>query len=188
MSFPRRIAVVIAALVALAGGAWGQEEPSPANPPRHSVSLQTVVARQLIGTWRLVSRDTTTANGQKIVDPGLGSRPVGYLIYDATGHVSAQLMRSGRSSTDMENCGSRQTKGDNNPVILCGYDAYFGTYSFDGVNRVTHHIEMAVSPDDVGRDVHRSFLLKGNQLIISFATTTPDGQPAKRTLVWERVQ
>ena len=175
-------------LIALTWTAWGQEAQIPGNQPRHSMNLQSVVARQLIGTWRLVSRATTTSDGQKIVDPGLGARPVGYLVYDASGHVSAQLMRSGRSSGDMENCGSRPTKGDNNPAIFCGYDAYFGTYSFEGVNRVVHHIEMALSPDDVGRDVHRSFLVKGDQLIISFATTTTDGRPAKRTLVWERVE
>ena len=188
MSVSYRPAVIAVLFALLTGAAWGQQEEAPANQPRHSLALQTVVARQLIGTWRLLSRETVTANGQKMVDPGLGSRPVGYLIYDATGHVAAQLMRAGRSSADMESCGSRQTKADNNPAIFCGYDAYFGTYSFDGVNRVTHHIEMALSPEDVGRDVHRSFSLKGNQLIITFPTTTPDGQPATRTLVWERVQ
>ena len=182
---------ILAALlvIGLEGGVFAQQmEQGTVNQPRHSVAVQNVVARQLIGTWRLVSRVTRTAEGQPIVDPGLGARPVGYLIYDTTGHVAAQLMRPGRSSADMENCGSRQTKAENNPGIFCGYDAYFGTYAFDGPNSVVHHLEMALSPDDVGRDVHRSFSIKGNRLTITFATTAPDGRPATRTLIWERVQ
>lgn len=147
------------------------------------------VASQLIGTWRLLSRETTTSSGEQVVDPGLGGRPIGYLIYDHTRHVAVQLMRENRSASEMENCGSRLTKGGNNVSIFCGYDAYFGTYTLDETGgAVTHHLEGALSPDDVGKDVRRSFVVTDDRLTITFSTTSPAGLPVKRTLVWERVK
>jgi hypothetical protein len=38
---------------------------------------------QLIGTWRLVSREDRTLDGQPRVDPILGADPIAVLIYDA---------------------------------------------------------------------------------------------------------
>jgi len=45
----------------------------------------------LVGTWRLVSRVVTLEDGTAVQDPGLGKTPSGYLIYDSSGHVAAQL-------------------------------------------------------------------------------------------------
>src|SRR6267143_875458 len=78
---------------------------------------QKSVAAQLIGTWRLVSRETTTSTGERIVEPELGAHPVGYFIYDRTGHVAVQMMRENRSKSEMENCGRRNTKGRNTSSI-----------------------------------------------------------------------
>jgi hypothetical protein len=165
---------------------------SPRAPDQPNIlheQQRTSIASQLIGTWRLLSRETTTSNGERIVDPGLGARPIGYLIYDSTGHVVAQLMRENRSVSEMENCGSRRTKGRNNVSSFCGYDAYFGTYTLDETQgAVTHHLEGALSPDDVGKDVRRSFVVTDDRLTITFSTTSPADLPAKRTLVWERVK
>jgi len=150
---------------------------------------QKSVAAQLIGTWRLVSRETTTSTGERIVEPELGAHPVGYLIYDSTGHVAVQMMRENRSKSEMENCGSRNTKGRNTSSIFCGYNAYFGTYTVAESQRVViHHLEGALSLDDVGKDLHRSFEVTADQLTITFSTTSPEGLSIKRTLVWERVK
>src|SRR5207247_5982542 len=45
---------------------------------------------QLIGSWSLVSRQTTLADGKVVGDPGLSAVPKGILIYDRSGHVAAQ--------------------------------------------------------------------------------------------------
>jgi len=76
--------------------------------------------------------------------------------------------------SEMENCGSRSTKGRNTSSIFCGYNAYFGTYTVaEGQRVVTHHLEGALSLDDVGKDLHRSFDVTADRLTITFSTTSP---------------
>ena len=50
-------------------------------------------ARQLVGTWKLVSRVVRLEDCTPVQDPGLGNTPSGCLIYDSSGHMAAQLMR-----------------------------------------------------------------------------------------------
>ena len=145
------------------------------------------VAAQLVGTWRLVSRSVTNADGERVAESALGEKPEGYLIYDAAGHVAAQLMRPGRNPAQMKNCGAAPAKAQNNSTTVCGYDAYFGTYKLED-GGVVHHMELALSPDDIGKDIHRSFVIVGDQLTITFPTTMPDGKTLARTVVWERAK
>jgi hypothetical protein len=82
------------------------------------------------------------------------------------------------------------TKGtpDTAQTIL-GYDAYFGTYKInEQAGIVTHHLEAALWPGDVGKDIDRHFTLSGDQLTITFNTTTREGVKVTRTLVWERMK
>jgi Lipocalin-like domain len=68
---------------------WGGLfENSHINPRAHGSG-----ARQLVGTWRLISRVVRLEDGTAVQDAGLGKTPTGYLIYDSSGHVAAQLMR-----------------------------------------------------------------------------------------------
>src|SRR5258708_38530885 len=53
----------------------------------------TSVRAQLIGSWRLISRESHRENGELEGDPGLSIVPMGMLIYDQSGHVAAQLSR-----------------------------------------------------------------------------------------------
>ena len=46
----------------------------------------------LPGTWRLLTRIDVTSAGQTHPDPALGSDPIALLIYDRSGHFSAQFM------------------------------------------------------------------------------------------------
>jgi hypothetical protein len=82
------------------------------------------------------------------------------------------------------------TKGtpDTAQTIL-GYDAYFGTFKIDEqAGTVTHHLEAALWPGDVGKDIDRHFTLSGDQLTITFNTTTREGVKVTRTLIWERMK
>lgn len=150
------------------------------------------VADQLIGGWSLVSRVTTSPDGKVVKDPGLSVTPTGVLIYDAVGHVAAQLSRPGRS-VDMlaDECrDAEQVKGtaDTAQTIL-GYDAYFGTYTVDAnAGVVTHHLDSALFPGDIGKNIKRRFSISGDTLTIKFDTTLRDGTPVTRTLVWSRMK
>ena len=155
-------------------------------------SGDTSVSAQLIGSWRLVSRESRRANGELEADPGLAATPMGVLIYDKSGHVAAQLSRRDRTVAMIgEECAAASTiKGtpDTAQTVL-GYDAYFGTYTInerDGI--VTHHLEAAIWPGDIGKSIDRFFKISGDRLIISFNTTTKDGVKVTRILTWERMK
>lgn len=147
---------------------------------------------QLIGSWRLVSRESRRGNGEVEADPGLSNLPLGVLIYDPSGHVAAQLSRRNRSvSLFNDECSAAaEIKGTSDTAqTVLGYDAYFGTYTLnekDGI--VTHHLEAAIWPGDIGKSIERHFTISGDRLTITFKTSTKDGVKVTRTLIWERMK
>ncbi len=150
------------------------------------------IVDQLVGGWRLVSRVTTGTDGKALVDPGLSATPMGVLIYDRFGHVAAQLSRPGRTVEILgEECrAAEKVKGTNDTAqTIIGYDAYFGTYTIDAkAGVVTHHLESALFPGDIGKDIKRSFSISGDMLTIGFHTILSDGTPVVRSLVWARMK
>lgn len=150
------------------------------------------VRAQLIGSWRLVSRQSRRANGALEVDPGLSTVPFGVLIYDESGHVAAQLSRRERTVAMVgEECeAAATTKGTSDTAqTILGYDAYFGTYTInEQAGIVTHHLEAALWPGDIGKDIVRHFTISGDHLTITFDTTTREGVKVTRTLMWERMK
>ena len=147
---------------------------------------------QLVGGWSLVSRVTTTSEGKALSDPGLSTTPRGVLIYDRLGHVAAQLSRPGRTVEMLgDECReAERVKGTNDTAqTILGYDAYFGTYTVNAKEHVvTHHLESALFPGDIGKDIKREFEIAGDTLTIRFHTTLRDGTPVVRTLVWARMK
>jgi hypothetical protein len=150
------------------------------------------LVNRLVGGWRLVSRVTTGLDGKALVDAGLSVTPSGVLIYDRFGHVAAQLSRPGRTVEVLgKECrAAEKVKGtDDTAQTILGYDAYFGTYTVDAkAGVVTHHLESALFPGDIGKDIKRNFSISGDTLTIRFHTTTAEGTPVIRTLVWARMK
>jgi len=177
-----RVSSLFALLIVCSGVAFSQ---SPANPASSSVQ------EKLIGSWSLASRVSTGPDGKVIPDTGLASTPAGILIYDRSGHVAAQLSRKNRTmGIFSQECGeAAQIKGTSDTAqTVLGYDAYFGTYTIDeATSTVTHHLDFAIFPGDIGKDIKRSFTLNGDTLTIKFNTTTKDRVHVTRTLVWKRL-
>lgn len=141
----------------------------------------------LIGTWQLVARaDRDARSGEPIPEPSLGSDPIGFLVYDASGRVHAQIM-------------SRRRGGDpgaitapavaNNVAHLGGYYAYFGRYELDVANgRVLHHIEGSLLPADVGRTLWRRFrLIDADTIALEFEPGGEADASRVRALTWKRI-
>ena len=140
-----------------------------------TLGAQTTPAR-IVGTWELKTRTVTRADGTKIVDPVLGEKPAGRLIYDASGAMSLQMMRVGRKD-------AISTPANANPRITLGYDSYFGRYTVDEkAGTVTHHVEASLFPEDLGDDWVRPFKLEGDTLTLQL--TGED--KLTRTLVFQR--
>ena len=138
----------------------------------------------LPGTWKLISRIDCTVSGERRVEPALGDDPVALLIYDRSGNFAAQFMKRDRSGPISDVAPG----ASNNSRAQGGYDAYFGTYTIDDEgSTVTQRLVGALSKENVGMVVTRTMLVEGNTLTIKLATTTADGEPVIRTLIWSRV-
>jgi Lipocalin-like domain len=119
----------------------------------------------LIGTWRLVRFENTSPDGK--VSYPFGEHPLGYFVYDRTGHLSVQVMRNPPippfSSAPASDAEVRAANG--------AYLAYFGTYRVDKAKQVLHHlVEGALNPSYLANpDQARPYRLEGDTLIIEIS-------------------
>jgi hypothetical protein len=165
--------VVLVACCCLSLWTSGSEAPSSAS-------------RSLVGLWKLVRIEVRQPDGRTATDPDLGPHAAGYIYYDSTGHMGAQLMNPDRPKWKSEDLPAR----DEALKTVLGYEAYAGTYEVherDGY--VVHHPELSLMPNGVGKEYKRKFALNGNQLRL---TPPPwksyTGETLDETLVWERVR
>jgi len=146
--------------------------------------FQTPVANRLLGTWRLISIGTFRADGTFEPVPEYGPHPIGYLIYDTTGHMCVSL-----SNPDHPHWANAEKPTD--AEKLRSYDvmfAYCGTYEVqEKERRVVHRPEMASWPHYVGTDQFRRFRLEGDRLILSDKETPPNGEPHEYQITWARL-
>ncbi len=119
----------------------------------------------IVGTWKVISFETHNADGTVIKE--FGDKPLGYFIYDATGHVAIQVMENP----------ARQDP----PAAF----AYYGTYTVDSAKGIViHHVEGAIGEKVklyIGKDELRPFRIEGDRLIIEIrrgnnaGLTLPEG-------------
>jgi hypothetical protein len=153
--------------------------PSPTLPPPPGN-----LASSIKGVWWLLSREDYTKNGERRIDPTLGADPIAILTY-AGDYFAAQFMKRDRKD-NLEN--SVSYVGQNNTVAVGGYDAYFGTYKVDEQTGIVEHILLgSLTPGNVGMKTFRDLRATNDELTIQLETTTLQGEPITRTLVWKRI-
>ena len=145
-----------------------------------SVSVEAQANNPFVGTWRLISIETRGADGSIAPGPNPvgGVNPTGTVMYDAAGHVSLQIMPSGRPATlnILQPLSPDQAK-----EALFGYIAYYGTYTLDLRARVMHiHFDGSLNPSMVGTDGERYYEFNGNRMTFRAGANT--------RLSWERVR
>jgi len=159
---------------------------------QQSANLQTAkqksaIVEKLIGTWRLVSIEDRRPN---VSYPALN--PIGYIVYDSTGHMSVQIVRRNdraRFASDDPAKATLQERAD----AFNTYLAYFGTYVVsESEGTVTHHVEGSLAPNQTDRDEVRYFEFSGERVIL-IPTQMIEGKLAPKTsllrrLIWERVK
>lgn len=130
------------------------------------------------GAWKLESFDERVADGS--FKPRFGPNPVGYLIYTASGRVSATLsgmhrlpLTSGSTSAASAHCNES----------VHDFLAYAGKYEIQG-STVLHHVETCVFTNLVGVTLKRGFQLSGDTLTIR--TLPPYLWGTQSKLVWRR--
>lgn len=138
---------------------------------------------RLVGTWMLVSADSTEKDGKKIQN--FGPRPQGIMIFDANGHFAAMLMRGDRPRFAAGN----RAKGtpEENAATVQGSLAYYGTYSVDEASKtLISKVEGSTFPNSVGGQEKRTIaVLSADELKYTNPATTT-GRVTEA--VWKRVK
>jgi hypothetical protein len=128
-------------------------------------------AKDLVGTWTLVS-----------ADPTYGPNPKGALMFDTNGHFSAQFMKA-----DLPKYASNsriQGTPEEYKATVQGYLGYFGTYALNGTDLV-FHIEGSSFPNWNGAEQKRvNVTMTGDELKYSQPTPSAGGAPV--VIVWKR--
>jgi len=140
-------------------------------------------AERLVGTWRLVEVVAVRNDGTKTTSRW-GPNPRGYIVYDRSGHMAAQIMGDPRPTfRDAD----RPTP-EEGLAAFDSYLAYAGTYVYDQARHVvTHHVEMSADPSDVGQDLPREAQLDGDRVILLAEPYSLKGEQVRNRLTWARV-
>ena len=133
---------------------------------------------RFIGTWRLVSWEIREPGGA--VRHPFGKNTVGYLIYTADGHMSAEIMDPDRRQSDpdfpLETAAAQTLPEADRARAYDTYLSYCGTYTVEA-DRVVHHVKAGLIPSWTGSNQPRPCRFEGGRLIIGVG---------ENTLIWER--
>jgi hypothetical protein len=152
----------------------------------HAVAAQSGSSKpnSVIGTWKLISAGDIRENGILVPYPEFGPNPIGYLMYDQTGHMCVSF-----SNPNHPRWANPEKPTD--AEKLRSYDAFYaycGTYEVrESEKRIIHRPEMGSWPHYVGTDQSRNFQLDGERLILSGEETAPGGEPSRYRITWQRV-
>ncbi len=147
---------------------------------------RTSAASGLIGTWALVSYESSDSESRQYRGP----KPAGLLYYDRTGHMAVQISpdRQRRRFTGplAGVFTGPQPTPDEALDAVSGYAAYFGTYTVDErAQTVTHKRVGNLNPGGLGDFVRRYESPTADRLVLV---------PLERTdlravrLTWERLK
>jgi hypothetical protein len=145
---------------------------------------QPTLKEQLVGTWSLVLVDNILPDHSRVAL--YGPNPQGILTFDANGHYSLQILRSGRARF-AANDKSKGTPEENQATVQ-GTNCHFGTYTVnDADGSITFHIEHASFPNWEGTEQKRPLVLKGDTLTYTVPNPTT-GNGATGEVSWRRVR
>lgn len=173
---PRNVILFLSvvSLSLLIGGTWFETHAQP----QDDVS----VARQLVGTWRLVSWTSRLSDGTTKQEPWR----VGYLIYSSGNRMCATLMDPDRPKWKSDTSPTpEEAKSSMNGFIA--YCSKVEVHAAEGF--VLHYVEIAQSPNLIGRNRRRGFKFDGpNRLILQIDKSELPSRVVESALIWDRVE
>jgi hypothetical protein len=150
----------------------------------------------LVGTWTLETMEQNVGGPQQ----GRVGSPKGLLVFDRAGHAFEAVVRgtarAGGPGGGAGRAGGAaaaaqppaQAPAAAQPTnSFTTFQGFWGSYRVDAAKKlVTYRPEGAVSPNQMGRDIPRTFEVTGNRLVITSAPDEPHLQGVTRW-TWERV-
>jgi hypothetical protein len=136
----------------------------------------------LLGTWKLVSFETTGQDGRSHYP--LGENPLGYITYSHDGYMQVAMMKANRPRINAETLPLAKT--EDKAVAAATYVSYCGRYETSG-DTVIHHVEISLDPNMKGDRLERHMQLAGDTLTLTTVPFPIFGKPYTGRLVWKRV-
>jgi hypothetical protein len=135
---------------------------------------------QFVGSWNLISFELRLPSGT--VQKPYGEYPVGRILYQNNGEMSAQLMQP-RPAPFLHPDPLKAT-GEETDRAWRNYTGYWGKFQVNAAaHTVEHHIEGASFPNWIGQNQIRTFRFEGDRLVLGAHT------PAwNAVLVWQRMK
>jgi hypothetical protein len=137
---------------------------------------------RLAGTWRLVATRQRMTDGTTRPDPDLGSKPSGYLMFDATAGQMCAVINNG----DRANWASAAHPTDAEAQAIWAQTvSYCGSWSVDSTGgELVYQLGANMSPNLIGAERRRRFALDGDRLIL-YPTPLPAGV-SEWTVEWRK--
>jgi hypothetical protein len=143
-------------------------------------------ASALVGTWRLIGIEGTGRGTAP------GDHPKAVIIYGSDGRVAYQGVYTVNRPAFAKgpDHGTAQEKA----AAYDTYGAYFGTYTVDAkAGTVTHHVEGALVPGQIGASYVRFVEVQGNRATYYIAEDGKGGlyhrkEESTRRLIWEKIE
>lgn len=138
------------------------------------------VRARLLGAWHLASWQSTGEDGA--VTYPWGREVTGLLVYDGSGRMSGQLVRTGQPRFASDDW--RVASPDEMTRAWPAYFGYFGTFTIDAARGViTHHVESGWFPNLAGTEQIRRYAFEEGRLVLDSDTAW-----GRVRLAWVRVQ
>ena len=141
-------------------------------------------AAKLVGSWTLVSYEDREAGGTPVYPYGKAAS--GLLVYDATGHMAVQIMKTPPPDVASDDWDRFTTQ--EKVALFDGYVAYFGRFEVDSTRKVVTHLPSAdLSRLYVGKREERHYQLTADRLVLS-ETWLQSGKQWSGVRVFERLK
>jgi hypothetical protein len=140
------------------------------------------LSEKFIGTWKLVSFEMRSDH--EVTYPW-GKDPVGLLIYNDDGYMSAAIMASKRRK--LSTMDFKKVTTEEIAAVADNYDAYCGKYEVTK-DKVKHLVEVGFVPNRVGEKEERFYKFEGDKLILITPPMTYGGKQVKFYATWKRVK
>jgi len=137
--------------------------------PTGAIAQQDLLAREVVGTWEIVSVDIASTDGIR-VQP-FGPRPNGIIMLDASGHYANIFERPDRPKISADN--RLAITPEQFGAAAKEFAANFGMWSVPETDKtITLQFEGSLDPNNEGARATYSLALAGDDM--KFSITLPD--------------
>lgn len=141
------------------------------------------IARDVIGTWKLVSWTFKNEHGEEV--NYFGENPTGILMYTESGYMSVHIMKENRKKFTSE--GMYDGTPEEVTEAFKTYFAYFGKFTESKPGVLQHTVEGGTFPNWLGNVEERYGRIAGDKLVLSTPPIRTGAQDIVFDVVWQKV-